>query len=69
MMNESKNMIVELEEDVTMMEELVSTLNCVAVAHDGEIPQKDVKNAMNFIWHAQKSVLDHMNETLTRSAS
>lgn len=69
MMNENKNMIVALEEDMVLMEELISTLNCVAVANDGETARKDVKNAMNFVWHAQRSVLDHMYETLTKSAS
>lgn len=69
MMNENKNMVVELEEDMELMEELISTLNCITVANDGETARKDVKNAMNFVWYAQKNVLEHMYETLTKSAS
>lgn len=59
-----KNIAINLEDDILALEQLTSILNCVTVADDNGAEHEDIQNAMNYMWYAQKNILEHMNDTL-----
>lgn len=64
---ESKQEIkIRIEDDILGLEQLTSIINCIAVAQSNTeevIASEDVQNSLQYIYYAQKNILDNvMNE-------